>query len=104
MAFHPPQGAAEVVHIQHHPQQVVPLVPVRIGLPGGVPGFQGGGAGFGIAVHLPAQRIEHRAVVVQFHVQPAQLVAMAGQTLLEQGFFLLGHRDSVLSIMICTAG
>ena len=29
---------------------------------------------------------------------------MAGQTLLKQGFFLLGHRDSVLSIMICTAG
>ena len=73
-------------------------------LAGGVAGFQRGAAGLGVAVHLVAKLGEHRAVVIQLHIQPAQLVVVAGQPLLEHSLLLLGHTDSVLSIMICTAG
>ena len=83
--------AGEVVDVQHHAQQIPVLVPFGLCFPGRIPGLEGGAAHLCEAVHLVAQFGEHGAVVIQFHIQPAQLVVVAGQSFTEKGVFLFGH-------------
>ena len=104
LAAHPVQIAGEVVDVEHHAQQIAVFVPLRLGFPGGIPFLEGGRAHLGETVHLVAQLGKHGPVVIQFHVQPAQLVVVAGEAGSKEGVFLFGHSVSILSIMICRAG
>ena len=69
----------KVVNVQHHPRQAAGFVPSGIGLPFQVPLFQGGGTAGGKLAQAAAQFGKHGIIVIQFHVQPAQLVQVPRQ-------------------------
>ena len=83
--LHAPDVPGEVVDVHLHAEHVAAAIPLSGGLSLGVEGAQPLGARVVVGPHLVEQLGEHVAVVIELHVEPAELVVVPGQALLEDG-------------------
>ena len=84
VVLHAADGAGKVVDVHLHAEKLAVTVP-RTPLAPGVKGPERLGALVVECLHLVAELGEHRAVVVELHVEPAQLVVVATQAAEERG-------------------
>ena len=68
--------SCKIINIKHHAEHIVLFIPIRLFFPFFVQSFQIFAAFLIKSFHLIAQFCKHGTVVVQFHIQPAQLIKM----------------------------
>ena len=99
--FHALQIACKIIHIEHHAHHVILFIPFRISLPLTVQSLQSLPALFIETMHLLTQFLKHPVVLINFRVQPFQLISVLCKTVL---VLLLLQLFLMLCLLCCSFG
>ena len=99
--FHALQIACKIIHIENHAHHVILFIPFRISLPLTVQSLQSLPALFIETMHLLTQFLKHPVVLINFRVQPFQLISVLCKTVL---VLLLLQFFLMLCLLCCSFG